>query len=446
MPKSASKAPKLSLTVGLDRSLAWKKGGSVRYLVADLAATGTTARKNETPPVNLALTIDTSGSMAGQKLVAARETAAAVARALTSKDRLTIVSFSDEATLLLDARSMDDEGRREAVNAIDRLEVTGSTNLWEGWLLAGERVAKVMREDDRFSHRILLLSDGQANVGLIEPRELARHTAELLARGIITSAVGIGDDYDEALLGAMAEAGGGRLHDAEHATEISEVVLGELREGRATLLDRTTLRVELPPDVRVEVVGAWAQNTAPGAIDVMVGSLLPDTPKRVVLRVHCPAGEPGTKLSFSVSAKGMLPDGSGDVGAGPLEAELTFAPGRENTGQPREIDRSVAVLTAWQAEAMRRTVALNREGDLRGARSFLSRELGWLEPYARDLPGADSLLAELVLLERRAEEELDPRTRKELFMASTTRMRYEGDLRSAPRASVAEVLRRKAPK
>ena len=303
-----------------------------------------------------------------------------------------------------------------------------------------------MREDDRFSHRILLLSDGHANRGLVDQAELARYTAELLARGVITSTVGIGDGYDEGLLGAMADAGGGRLHDAEHAAEISEVVLGELREGRAALVERTTLRVETPPDVRVEVVGAWAQNTEPGAITMMVGSLLPDTPKRVVLRVHCPPGELEAKLGFSVSATGTLPDSSGDVSAGPLAAELTFARGRENTGQARDIDRSVAVLTAWQAEAMRRTVTLNREGDRRGARSFLSRELGWLEPYACDLPGADALLAELVLLERRAHEELDPRTRKELFMASKMRGRYEGDLRSAPRMSVTEVLRRRAPK
>ena len=57
----------------------------------------------------------------------------------------------------------------------------------------------------RASHRVLLLSDGQANEGISEARELAHHTRGLLERGIITSAVGIGDGYDELVLGGMAE-------------------------------------------------------------------------------------------------------------------------------------------------------------------------------------------------------------------------------------------------
>lgn len=69
-----------------------------------------------------------------------------------------------------------------------------------------------------------------------------------------------------------------------------------------------------------------------------------------------------------------------------------------------------------------------------------------MEPYARDLPGSEPLLAELVLLLRRADEELDTRTRKDLYGMSLRRGRSEMDLRSAPRASVAEVLQRKAPK
>ena len=63
--------------------------------------------------------------------------------------------------------------------------------------------------------RIVILSDGHANAGVIGSGELARHAQELLARGVTTSALGIGDGYDEQLLGSIAEAGGGRLLDAE---------------------------------------------------------------------------------------------------------------------------------------------------------------------------------------------------------------------------------------
>lgn len=376
------------------------------------------------------------------KIVAARGTAAAVAQALSPRDRLTLVAFDNTAELLLDARVMDETGRAAALAAIGRLQPRGGTNLWEGWLLGGERVAIAMDADAKASHRVLLLSDGQANAGITAPGELAHHAGELLARGIITSAVGIGDGYDEALLGGMVEAGGGRLHDAELPREVGEVVLGVLLEGRAALLERTTLRLAVPANLRAEVVGAWSHTVLPGAIEVLVGTLLPDSPKRVVFRLHCPAGAPGTAILLGASAGGALPDGSGLVEAETVEAELRLAHGHDNTAQSRDVARSLTAFAAWQAEAMRRAVGLNREGDYRGAKHFLERELRWLERYARGLPGAEPLLAELVLLLRRAEEDLDPRLRKELYAAAFLRTRSEKDLRSAARAPLAEMLRR----
>ena len=114
----------------------------------------------------------------------------------------------------------------------------------------------------------------------------------------------------------MAEAGGGRLHDAGAAHEIGEVVLGELRAGRDALLKRATLRLTVPATLRAEVVGAWSQTALPGALEVLVGTLLPDRPKRVVFRLHGPTGAPGTALLLGVSAGGALPEG-GRPGRGP---------------------------------------------------------------------------------------------------------------------------------
>ncbi|MGG5807714.1 vWA domain-containing protein [Falsiroseomonas sp. CW058] len=431
----------LDLALGLDRALAWHEGGSVRYAVAELRAEGG-ARRDEAPPLNLALAVDVSGSMGGPKIAAARDTALAVIAALTPRDRLTLVAFDSTAELLLDARPMDEAGRAAATSAVRRLQPRGGTNLWEGWLLAAEHVATAMAADAQASHRVLLLSDGQANEGISEAAELARHTRGLLERGIITSAVGIGDGYDELLLGGMAEAGGGRLHDAEHASEISEVVLGELLEGRAALVERATLRLTVPANLRAEIVGGWAHTVLPGAIEVLVGTMLPDRPVRVVFRLHCPAGQPGTAIGLGGVARGAEPGTGEAVEAVPAEAALTLARGPENNAQPRHIGVSVAVMTAWQAEAMRRAVAMNRDGDRRGAKHFLEREVRWMERYARGLPGADALLAELVLLLRRVEEELDPRLSKEIYAAASMRSFAKADHRAAPRAALSERLRR----
>lgn len=434
----------LTLNLALDRTLAWHEGSSVRYAVADLRASG--APTNQEPPaLNLALAIDVSGSMSGPKIEAARQTALAVIEAMTPRDRLTLVAFDSVAELLLDARAMDDAGRVAAASAVRRLMERGGTNLWEGWLLAAEHVAAVMTTVPQASHRVLLLSDGQANEGVTDAAELARHTRGLLERGIITSAVGIGDGYDELLLGGMAEAGGGRLHDAEHASEISEVVLGELLEGRSAVLERASLRLAVPANVRAELIGGWAHNVLPGAIEVSIGSVLPEVPVRVVFRLHCPAGDVGTVVLLGASVRATAV-GEGDaVAAGPVEATLTLVRGGENNAQKRDTGASMAALTAWQADVMRRSIAMNRSGDLRGAKHFLEREIHWMERYARGLPGADALVAELVLLLRRSEEEYDPRLRKELYAAASMRAFSREDHRSAERMSLSERLRGKTP-
>lgn len=431
---------RLHLAAGLDRTLAWDGGGSVRYLVAELAATGPASAREAPPALNLALAIDVSGSMGGDKIAAARDAALALAAALTPRDRLSIVTFASGTRLLLDARPMDEAGRAAARRAIAGISTGGQTNLFDGWLLAAERVACAMDATPDASHRVLLLSDGKANAGLTDRAEIARHAGALLERRVITSALGIGDGYDEDLLGALVEAGGGNLHDAAGAEEIGEVVLGDLHEGRAVLVERVGLRVSVPANLRAEVVGAWAHRALPGLLEIVVGNLLPDQTRRVVIRLHCPSGAAGMPILLGVSAGGAVAEGEAEVDARPVEVALHLAGETENGSQRRDAARSLAVVEAWQADALRRAVQMNRDGDTQAARRWLEREGEWLAAYARGVPGAEPLLAEFELVRARIGRRLDARVSKDVSVFLLKRGRSERDLRSAAAPSLAERL------
>ena len=433
-------AIRLHLAAGLDRTLAWDGGGSVRYLVAELAATGAVSGREAPPALNLALAIDVSGSMAGDKIAAACDAALAVAATLTPRDRLSIVTFASGTRLLLDARPMDQAGRAAARAAIAGIEVHGQTNLFDGWLLAAERVACAMDDAPGASHRVLLLSDGHANQGLTDRAEIARHAGALLERRVITSALGIGNGYDEDLLGALVEAGGGNLHDAAGAEEIGEIVLGDLREGRAGLIERVGLRVSVPANVQAEVVGAWAHRALPGALHVVVGNLLPDQTKRVVIRLHCPAGPAGMPILLGVSAGGAVAEGDGSVDAGPVEVALHLARETDNNAQRRDDARCLAVVEARQADALRRALQMNRDGDMPAARRWLDREWERLAAYARGVPGAEPLLAEFELVRERIVRRLDARVTKGVSILLRKRSRSERELRSAAAHELAERL------
>jgi hypothetical protein len=110
-------------------------------------------------------------------------------------------------------------------------------------------------------------------------------------------------------------------------------------------------------------------------------------------------------MLLGVSAAGTPPDSANTVEARPVEVELRLARGADNNAQPRHAGRSVAVVQAWQADVVRRAVRMNREGDRQAAKHFLTRELQWMEPYARGVPGTETRVAELILVQRRISEE-----------------------------------------
>ncbi len=433
----------LDLIAGLDRPLAWYRGESVRYLVADLSAraeaTPGEAARRAAPPLNLALCIDISGSMAGDKIVAARDAALAVAATMTARDRLSIVAFDSIVEVLLDGRAMDAEGQALAATAIHRLQPRGGTNLFAGWVEAAQRVAATattMGTTTGGTPRVLILSDGQANEGTTDPTEIAVHVGALLDRGVLTSALGIGEGYDERLLGAIAAAGGGNLHDAAGGGEVSEVVLGELREGREALLERVVLKLAVPAGLRAEVVGSWASTPGADGLEVTVGSLRPEQTRRLVVRLHCPAGEVGQAFDLAVAASGQRPDGSGVVAARPVTATLTLAEGTRNNAQVRDLGRTLAVVNAWQSEVVRAAVLMNRDGDYRAARSFVERQLRFLERYARNVAGAEPMLRDLAIVQRSIHEAWSERDRKEVYLQSMKVQRAEMDWSSRSKPSL----------
>jgi Ca-activated chloride channel family protein len=359
---------------------------------------------------------------------------------MSPRDRLSVVAFDNRVEVLLHGRTMDDEGRDAADRAIAALHPRGGTALFDGWLATAERVARTMAEAPDASPRVLLLSDGHANDGLCDRGEIAVHVGALLERGVVTSTLGVGDGYDERLLGAMAEAGGGSLHDAAGGGEIAEVIMGELQEGRSALVERATLRVALPPQLRAEVVGAFAHRMLPGAIEVTVGSLLPGQSKRVVLRLFCPAGAPGSELAIGLSADAVLPAGGLAIEARPVDAVVRLVGERENELQPRDLARCLAAANAFQAEILRDTMARVRDGDHAGARRHVERALRRLERLARGVPGAERLLDEAAIVRRSIDENWDERTRKEAYLMGTKFSRGERDRRAGPRGSLSDIV------
>ncbi len=415
-----------------DRALFWERGQSVRYLVARLRARRKDDRRPaQRPPLNIALVIDASGSMAGGKLEAAKQAALGLAERLTEQDRLTVVSFASDVIVHVDGAAMTAPNAAKVQTAIKRLTTRGSTFLSGGWFAGVERAARLAEVDPRLTPRVILLSDGHANRGIIDAGELGLHAAELRQRGVLTSCLGIGDGYDEMLLRSIAENGGGRLHDAELTEEISSVLLGELDDIFATVVEDARIRVEFPAGVRVEPLARESADQREGAIELNLGPVQEGIERAAVFKVTCPAARPGEELVFTVSARGRAVDDGAPLEVTGLKATLTAAEAEANNAQPR--DKALAALVArnWSAHVVTTAARLNRDGAFGQAERFVWRELEHFRRYVRGLEGGREMVRDLQILAERARMPFSSRVRKEMVLQSQLRTEARLDRRGA---------------
>jgi Ca-activated chloride channel family protein len=153
-------------------------------------------------------------------------------------------------------------------------------------------------------NRVLLLTDGLANVGMTDSDELASHSREIFSRGVSTSCFGAGLGYDEHLLEAIANSGGGNFYFLETMNAIPVVFEREFKELVDIALRNVRVSIQLPEGVKGSVLAAWPTETKNGSLNISVGSLNAGRTQRIYLRLEFEKGIPGKELSIPVTVHG----------------------------------------------------------------------------------------------------------------------------------------------
>ena len=200
-------------------------------------------------PVAIAVVIDRSGSMAGQKLQAACKAAQQLANQLTADDLLTVISFDHQVQMVVPLGAPSEL----TSSSISQIRAGGQTALFDGWSL-GMQTLMQAKEINGYQKRILLLTDGQANVGLRRCSEIAPLVGQAAENGISTSCIGLGDDYEERLLTAMAEAGSGNLVHLTSPQQLEAIFRAELEGLNLTIGRNLQMRVQLAQGVRLKQI------------------------------------------------------------------------------------------------------------------------------------------------------------------------------------------------
>lgn len=314
-------------------------------------------------PLNLALVIDRSGSMGGEKIHYARQAAEFAVDNLLPSDRVSIVTFDNYVeTLVPSTLATDKQTLREKIRNI---HPRGSTALHDGWVEGGIQVSRYLNPDQL--NRVILLSDGLANVGETNPDAIAQDVHGLSQRGVSTTTLGIGNDYSEDLLAAMAQSGDGNFVHIESADQLPEIFETELSGLSATLGQRVSLGLEPGQGIRVmDVLNDFDQTDTQR---YKLPNLIVGTPINVVVRLQIPAlTAPLSLLSVRLAWDDPEQPGRQVVRAG-LEVPVVRPEQLSDFPANETVQAQVVLLMA--ARARKEAIALGDRGDYAAARQVL---------------------------------------------------------------------------
>ena len=205
------------------------------------------AHKPKRPPLNLCLVLDRSGSMSGAKLEAMLQAAHGVVDNLTSQDYLGVVVFDDNVQTIIPSQLVRNPASLHKI--LKGVVVGGSTSLHAGWLEGATQTAGKL--DPGRLNRVLLLTDGEANVGVTEPDRICSDVNGAAQRGVSCTTLGFGDGYNEVLLRSMAASGNGNHYFVETPEQLPGIFNQELGGLVSTIAQQVRLSWESSAQVQV---------------------------------------------------------------------------------------------------------------------------------------------------------------------------------------------------
>jgi Ca-activated chloride channel family protein len=254
------------------------------YLKISLMGTSSPINSDRSP-INVALVLDKSGSMFGDRIAAAKEAAIMAVNSLQPQDIVSIISYDNTVNVLVPATKVAD--KMAILTQIQRLEADGSTALYAGVVQGADEVGKFM--DTNHVNRVILLSDGQANVGPSSVSELAQLGQQLGAKGISVTTIGLGEGYNEDLMTQLASYSDGNHAFVQQSNDLITIFQREFGDVTSIIAKDVFLTIQCANEVRpVQLFGREADMQGQ-TVQLRLNQLPANQEKFVILQLEVPA-------------------------------------------------------------------------------------------------------------------------------------------------------------
>jgi Ca-activated chloride channel family protein len=351
------------------------------------------------PPLHLALVLDRSGSMAGPKLETAKRAAAFLVHRLRSDDQVSIVAYDDEVTLVHGLAPVGVDHRLIEASILAIL-AGGQTNLSGGWLKGVEQLRGIGGGSG--PRKVLLLSDGLANVGVTSAEQLTKLTRTAADDGIGTTTIGFGDGFDEDLMTAMANEGGGTAYFAPGIDDVPGIFAQEFDDLVALIAQNVS--VEIRPDGDavsvVSVLNEYPTVLVPGGIQVQIGDAYGEERRRVVFALDVPSIAtlgPATVAEVILRYVSVGDEVASHELRVPVTVNLVSADDPAAAELDTEVVEEIVILASARAQEDARQRA--QSGDLDGASKLLRKAATDLRKIAPQSRRSEELLEQAAQVE-----------------------------------------------
>lgn len=364
------------------------RAGVIWALLELTSAAVRSGEESKRLPVNVGLVLDRSGSMTGKPLEYVKRAAAFVVEQIGASDRFSLVTFDDQVDVLCPAQQVTNKDYLKSV--IEGVQPGGSTNLCGGFLRGCQEV--LMEAKPGQVNRVVLLTDGQANVGVTDPSILAAKARSVAEKGISVTAIGVGEQFNEDLLIAMSEAGRGNYYYIKNPDQIPGVFAEELQGLLKVVAQGIRVIVKGCPACSVMRVLGYEPAVTPEGITVDLPDMYENETKVLVLELAHPALPPGEHEVLRIGVEYSDSLGNLDAVSVHVGVRLNVGDGPAELYQPNIEVIKVVELTRTAVVKDKVVDAVDR-GDFEQSRAMLQERVNALSALQQTLGQPDAEIA-----------------------------------------------------
>lgn len=332
-------------------------------------------------PANVAIVLDKSGSMGGDKIQYAREAAIMAIKRLDERDIVSVVSYDSRVQVVVPATQVREQ--QHIYDAIRQIHANGNTALFAGVSKGANELRKFLSRNK--VNRVILLSDGLANVGPQSASELGELGASLAKEGISVTTIGLGLGYNEDLMTRLAGFSDGNHAFVENAEDLASVFQYEFGDVLSVVAQGVNIEIHCQNGVKpIRLLGRESEIMG-NRVTTRLNQLYSEQEKFVILEVEVPAQQAETELelvSVKVAYDNLFTQHQEQLAG---QSIARFSGSRQEVSAARDDKALEAAVEQVANEYSRDAIEARDSGDLEGAKKILQDSASYLGSQAKSL-------------------------------------------------------------